>query len=203
MANGKKSVLLYCDIIHTVEELSDDEAGRLFKHYLRYINDLNPEPPDKLIKIVFEPIKQTLKRDLKAWESIILKRSAAGIASAEKKKQNQQVSTSVESVEQTSTKSTVSDIVNVIVKDKVKVRSKTIFVAPLIWEVEIYLKEKGYTKEAALKIIEYYSVADWKDSKGTEVKNWKQKAQSVWFKPENKIKENIKSTDLTQTPLPK
>ena len=199
MANGKKSVLLYCDIIHTVEELSDDEAGRLFKHYLRYINDLNPEPPDKLIKIVFEPIKQTLKRDLKAWESIILKRSAAGIASAEKKKQNQQVSTSVESVEQTSTKSTVSDIV----KDKVKVRSKTIFVAPLILEVEIYFKEKGYTKEAALKFFDYYSVADWKDSKGTEVKNWKQKAQSVWFKPENKIKENIKSTDLTQTPLPK
>ena len=64
----KKSVLLYCDIIHTVEELTDDEAGRLFKHYLRYINDQNPEVPDKITKIVFEPIKQNLKRDLKKWE---------------------------------------------------------------------------------------------------------------------------------------
>jgi len=68
MAENKKSVLLYCDIIHTVEELDDVDAGLLFKHYLRYINDQNPEPPSKLIKIVFEPIKQNLKRDLKKWE---------------------------------------------------------------------------------------------------------------------------------------
>jgi len=68
MANGKKSVLLYCDIIHTVEELTDEEAGKLFKHYLRYINDQDPDAPDKLTKIIFEPIKQNLKRDLKKWE---------------------------------------------------------------------------------------------------------------------------------------
>jgi len=68
MAKDKKSVLLYCDIIHTVEELDDIDAGLLFKHYLRYINDQNPDPPSKLIKIVFEPIKQNLKRDLKKWE---------------------------------------------------------------------------------------------------------------------------------------
>ena len=68
MAKDKKSVLLYCDIIHTVEELDDVDAGLLFKHYLRYINDQNPEPPNKLIKIAFESIKQNLKRDLKKWE---------------------------------------------------------------------------------------------------------------------------------------
>jgi len=78
MAENKKSVLLYCDIIHTVEELDDAEAGRLFKHYLRYINDQNPEPPDKLTKIVFEPIKQNLKRDLKKWEGFIEKQSLNG-----------------------------------------------------------------------------------------------------------------------------
>lgn len=75
MADNKKSVLLYCDIIHTVEGLSNEEAGLLFKHYLRYINDLNPEAPDRLTAIVFEPIKQTLKRDLKKWESKSLKNS--------------------------------------------------------------------------------------------------------------------------------
>lgn len=75
MATNKKSVLLYCDIIHTVEQLDDVDAGLLFKHYLRYINDQNPEPPSKLIQIVFEPIKQNLKRDLKKWESKSLKNS--------------------------------------------------------------------------------------------------------------------------------
>lgn len=68
MATNKKSVLLYCDIIHTVEELTDEEAGKLFKHYLRYINDQNPTAPDKLTQIVFEPIKQNLKRDLIKWK---------------------------------------------------------------------------------------------------------------------------------------
>lgn len=120
MAENKKSVLLYCDIIHTVNELSDDEAGKLFKHYLAYINDLNPIAPDKLTQIVFEPIKQNLKRDLKKWELIILKRSEAGKASAEKKKQNQQVLTSVNNNQHGSTNSTVIDTVTVTVKDTVK-----------------------------------------------------------------------------------
>lgn len=69
MAEGKKSVLLYCDILHTVEQLDNETAGELFKHYLRYINDLNPETNNVLVKIAFEPIKQNLKRDLCKWES--------------------------------------------------------------------------------------------------------------------------------------
>ena len=68
MAEGKKSAILYCDLIHTVEKLTDDQAGRLFKHYLRYINDLNPVTDDVLTEIAFEPIKQSLKRDLVKWE---------------------------------------------------------------------------------------------------------------------------------------
>lgn len=52
-----------------------------------------------------------------------------------------------------------------------------------------YFKENGYTETAAKKFFEYYDVADWKDSKGKKVINWKQKAQSVWFKDENKIVE--------------
>jgi hypothetical protein len=73
MAENKKSVLLYCDILHTVKDLSDEEAGRLFKHYLLYINDFNPEPIDRLTGLLFEPIKQNLKRDLKKWEDKSLK----------------------------------------------------------------------------------------------------------------------------------
>lgn len=75
MANGKKSVLLYCDLIHTVKPLTDEEAGKLFKHYLSYINDLNPEPIDRLTGLLFEPIKQNLKRDLVKWENKSLKNS--------------------------------------------------------------------------------------------------------------------------------
>ena len=117
MALNKKSVVIYTDLIHTFEELKDAEAGKLIKHFFRYVNDMNPEPPDKLTKIAFEPIKQQLKRDLQKWESIIEKRSNAGKISAENKKRNSTHSTHVESVQQTSTHSTVSvnDNVNVSV----------------------------------------------------------------------------------------
>lgn len=64
MAENKKSFILYCDIIHTLEKLSDDDAGKLFKHILRYVNDLNPTTDHLITEIAFEPIKQQLKRDL-------------------------------------------------------------------------------------------------------------------------------------------
>ena len=70
MAEDKKSFLLYCDLIHTVEKLDNEHAGELFKHILRYVNDQNPEPKDFVIDITFEPIKQVLKRDLKRYEAI-------------------------------------------------------------------------------------------------------------------------------------
>lgn len=78
MANGKKSVLLYCDLIHTVEKLTDEQAGKLFKHYLSYINDEDPKTKDVIIDLVFEPIKQNLKRDLKKWEGKQEERSLSG-----------------------------------------------------------------------------------------------------------------------------
>lgn len=68
MAIGKKSVLLYCDLIHTIEKMDDKTAGEFFKHYLRYINDQEPETDNILVDITFESVKQNLKRDLRKWE---------------------------------------------------------------------------------------------------------------------------------------
>ena len=121
MAENKKSVLLYCDIIHTVEELDDADAGLLFKHYLRYINDQNPEPPSKLIKIVFEPIKQNLKRDLVKWMKKSERNSEIAIAGWEKRK-NANASERIESDANHADKDTVTvkDTVNVNVTDKGK-----------------------------------------------------------------------------------
>ena len=78
MAENKKSFLLYCDVIHTVEHLSDEQAGKLFKHILSYVNDDNPTTKDVLINLSFEPIKQQLKRDLKKYEGIIERNKVNG-----------------------------------------------------------------------------------------------------------------------------
>lgn len=90
MAKDKKSFILYCDIIHTVEQLNDVDAGKLFKHILRYVNDLNPEADDIITKIAFEPIKQQLKRDLKKYERLC----SQNVDNAKKRWQNKNATAS-------------------------------------------------------------------------------------------------------------
>ena len=104
MAENKKAFVLYADVLHTIKYLNDEQAGQLFKHILAYVNDENPTNENPIINIAFEPIKQQLKRDLNKWESTRKKRSEAGKKSAEVRKQKLTNSTSVKSVEQTSTK---------------------------------------------------------------------------------------------------
>ena len=64
-----------------------------------------------------------------------------------------------------------------------------------IKDIKLYFFENGYSESSAKKFYDYYSISKWRDSKGNKVKNWKQKAQAVWFKPENEIK------DLTKTKM--
>lgn len=78
MAKDKRSFILYSDIHFTVLKLKDEQAGKLFKHILSYVNDENPIIDDVLIEIAFEPIKQALKRDLKRYEAICLRNKDNG-----------------------------------------------------------------------------------------------------------------------------
>lgn len=121
MAENKKAFVLYADLIHTIEKLPSDKAGDLFKHILRYVNDLNPTTDDIIIEIAFEPIKQQLKRDLRKYEEKKLQWSEAGKASAEAKRLAKEASEQERSTDSTdvairSTDSTVT------VKDSVSVK---------------------------------------------------------------------------------
>lgn len=78
MAQDKESFILYCDIIHTIEKLPDDIAGKVFKHILEYVNDRDPIATDLVVSVCVEPIKQRLKRDLDKWEKSIDNMSTGG-----------------------------------------------------------------------------------------------------------------------------
>lgn len=70
------------------------------------------------------------------------------------------------------------------------------FIPPELQDVIDYFKLKGYLESIAIKAFEYYSEAGWKDSRGKQVKNWKQKMIAVWMKPENKeIKDKEREFD--------
>jgi hypothetical protein len=115
MAENKTSFVLYSDQRTLIDLLTNEQAGILLKHIFAYVNDENPINTDQLINVVFEPIKQQFKRDLKKWEATKEGRSKAGLASAEARRINklQQTSTNVNKLQQTSTNPTVNDNVNV------------------------------------------------------------------------------------------
>lgn len=154
MATDKKSFILYADIFSVVDDLPREVKGDLFQLIIDYVNDRNPVTDDLLLKTAFAPIKQQLKRDLVRWEETRGKRSIAGKASANKR---QQVSTSVESVEQKQQVSTVNvnDTVNVNVNDTVRVNNLSQFFKdlPNSSELEQICMDFKLTKEIVISRI--------------------------------------------------
>lgn len=122
----KTSFVLYCDLIHTINKLPDEQAGKLFKIILDYVNDNNPIVDDLLLSISFEPIKQQLKRDLNKWTEKGPDRSEkarkAGIASGVARQLKATKTNSVVQNELKPTKRTV----NVSVNDSVTVNDNNI-----------------------------------------------------------------------------
>jgi len=122
MAEHKKSFILYCDQKGLWDKLSDEQAGKLIKHIISFVNDENPTAPDFITELAFEPIKQQLKRDLKNWEKQYDQRVEAGKRSAEIRKRN------ATSVNDRSISSTVNGNVNGNVNEYNKAHTKELSV---------------------------------------------------------------------------
>tara|TARA_R100001460_G_scaffold40487_1_gene75703 strand:- start:9875 stop:10444 length:570 start_codon:yes stop_codon:yes gene_type:complete len=144
MAKDKKAFVLYCDLIHTVNKLSNEQAGTLFKHVLQYVNDLNPETDDLITQICFEPIKQNLKRDLKKYEKTREKRSEAGKKGMQKRWGNNNTDNKC-----------YNDITQITVKDKVKVKDIYMSFAHLsITNKEFKKLQQDYSTEQIHQVLE-------------------------------------------------
>jgi hypothetical protein len=120
MAVGKKKVIVYTDWIIQFKDLTDEEAGKLIKHFFYYINDLKPES-DRLTELLFNPIKATLKRDLQSWESKQQTNKENGLKGGRPKKEITEINPNNPNgliKTQSNPEKGVSDSVSVNVKDK-------------------------------------------------------------------------------------
>lgn len=118
----KKSFILYSDIRETFTALTDEEAGQLIKHILTYVNGIEPIIENRIVKILFEPIKAQLIRDAEKWNQIIDKRKEAGkLGGLAKGSKTKQKVANAKSAKQKLANLAVNDNVNVNVTDNVNV----------------------------------------------------------------------------------
>jgi len=164
MAKDKKGFILYADLIHTVDKMPSEKAGDLFKHILKYVNDLNPITTDLIIELTFEPIKQQLKRDLNKWEDKSQKRSnigregglKSGEARRSKLKQNEPIGSKLKQNEQVTVN--VNDILTKV---------NNIGLTTLLDCEKLFLEKTAfnwteqYAKKEAEKFYNFYSAKGW------------------------------------------
>jgi len=186
MAENKKSFIAYSDWKETFDALPDEKAGQLIKHIFAYVNDENPISEDILINAVFVNIRNTLKRDLRKWESQYNQRVEAGKKSAEVRKRNAAV------VNARSVSSTDSVSVSVSVSDKKDIYRSF---AHLSMSVDEFNKlEKDYTKQQIDGVCD--AIQNFK--KNTNYKSLYLTAKN-WLKKEQTKKE-VESTNGFKAP---
>lgn len=82
----------------------------------------------------------------------------------------------------------INNISKEIDNNKLLSTKKVTFQPPTLEEVIAYCEERNKGVDGK-KVYDYYSANDWKDSKGTSIKNWKQKIIGVWEKDTENVKE--------------
>ena len=188
MAKDKKSVIVYVDWIATFNKLEDDEAGRLIKHFFSYVNDLNPTS-DRLTELLFEPIKQQLKRDLKAYEQTCERNSLN--ASLRWNKKNATACDRIRTDAKHADNDNDNDNDNDTNNDNNSKRKSKRFSPPTLLEVEDYCFERKNTVDAS-KFIDYYTSNGWKVGKNA-MKDWRA-AVRTWEKTQNNNNNGNKQT---------
>lgn len=176
MAKDKKGFILYCDYLGMVSKLPDEVAGKLLKTILEYVNDKNPVVNDLLLQVAFEPIKQQLKRDLKNYEKLKVKRAEigkkGGEASAAKRSKGDQIEPIGSELNQIQPNPTVIDTVIVTVTDTVtEIVDKGGFKKPTIDQISEYCLERK-NKVSPERFFNHYESNGWMVGK-TKMKNWK------------------------------
>lgn len=177
----KKSFILYHDQKEVIDELSDEQAGKLFKAIYEY--NVNKKIILKgALKLVFIPFKTTFDRNENKWENTKEKRSEAGKKHSGNQYTRKKEMEQMEQVFQNGTNGTVSvsvsDSVNVSVSDSVSVSVNNIpdthdTVFQFATTEFGSLSEKDLEKSCK-KFFDYYNEKKWKG-----VNSWQDKLK-MW-----------------------
>lgn len=192
MAQGKKSFVLYADYIDVFEQLSNEDAGQLIKHMFNYVNDKDPTTDNKLVSLSFALIKSQLKRDLKKWDEIKLKRSESGKKGGLAKQAN------ARSAKQNLANQavTVNDTVNVTVTSSIPPTIEDV-ISHIEEKTKLHFKDKRVKKHAEY-FYNFYDSKGWKVGKN-KMANWKSACTKSLSWDNAPIKEKLNNNGYANT----
>lgn len=193
----RTSFILHLDSLVILDEMTNEQKGILFDAIYKF--NLGQEVKlDFAMKMAFAPFKNQFIRDGEKYDSFVDKQKENGKKGGRPKKHTdneQDTGNPQEPIETQITqpffeepKKAYKDSVSKKVSKKGSVSE---FVPPTLSEFISYFEENGYNDTIAKKAFLYYDENDWKDSRGTQVKNWKGKLRNNWFKDEGKLKPKV------------
>lgn len=176
----RESFIIYRSFYDAIKDLKADEQGTLWTAICEYSLNKKEIELSGICATIFKLIKPQLEANYKRYDNGV----KYGKLGAEHGKKGGRPKTpkkpSKNPQKRGKEPSNVNDNDNLNLNQNVN---------PNVIEVQQYFESNGYSKDVGTRFFNYYDVSGWKDSNGNQVKNWKQKAQAVWFKPENKTKE--------------
>lgn len=177
----KKSFIIYIDSLGILDQLTDEQAGQLFKAIKDYQNGQKLEI-DPVIDLVLYPFKQQFDRDQAKYqtkcESLRANASRGGIASASKRKQIAANGSKSKQIERVNDNDSVND------KEK-----KGRFTPPSLKQVKNYCIEKKLNVLAD-QFINFYESKGWMVGKN-KMKSWKA-ACRTWSQRNGDAGEEVK-----------
>jgi hypothetical protein len=173
----KKSFILYIDSLNILSNLNTQQAGELFIAIYNY--HLTGEMPTEFwIKLALTPFINQWERDLEKWERIAEIRKENGRKGGLSKSKQMLANANLANEDLANVAVNVNVKGNVKGNGNVTQEKKSIkkeFTPPTLEEVKTWFIENGSTAQAGAKAWQYYTDGEWIDSKGTPVKNWRQK----------------------------
>jgi len=182
---AKQSFLMYCDYRQHFLLLSKEQQSDLLMFIFDYVETREaPNIDDKLVAMAFSFIKSNLDRDFDKYDKICNRNRNNGLrggrpknpvgypetqGNPEKPRETQR------NPEKPKKADTDTDIENdTDKKKKKKVYKKKKFTPPTLEEVKKYCKSRNNNVNPK-RFFDFYETADWFDSEGKKVANWKQK----------------------------
>jgi len=186
--NKRKSFIIYKDSLSVLKKLTVEQKANLFDAIADYQID-SKFPIDSLTSIIFEPFLNQFIRDDENYLNTCEARREAGAKGGKQKVAN--ASKSKQKVANLADSDSKSDNDNES-KNESKSVSKKIFIAPTLQEIEVYCQERKNSVNPK-SFHDYYSAGSWKDAKGNQVRNWKQKLLTWEGRGEANTKEGAQS----------